>query len=33
MAKIEMMADAVCGTGVLLAPFYLLYQLAMYLAS
>ena len=33
MARIETMADAVCGTGVILAPFYVMYQFVAYLLS
>jgi hypothetical protein len=31
--KIDAFADLACGTGALLAPFYILYQFGLYLLS
>jgi hypothetical protein len=33
MSKLEALVDAVCGTGVLLAPIYLFYKFAAFVAS
>ena len=33
MDKVEMLFEAACGTGVLLAPFWLIYKFALYILS
>lgn len=33
MEKIETFVEMLCGSGVLLAPFYLIYKIAMYAIS
>lgn len=33
MSKIEAMLDALCGTGVLLTPLYLVYKFVIYATS
>lgn len=33
MSKLEAALDAVCGTGVLLTPLYLVYKLVIYAIS